>query len=169
MTELIANISGAGQMNVARPHFPREIVLENVSEQFVKQVLADTRFAWYVDHFTEDAQMFNVRYFSEDPLISWTNENLGHRDPGDLKNTMWAPDDVAEWFATAGPEDQVSYEHRIKFHSGGCEYHLHLAPYKVLLGAENRWDAYVRDGIRGAIGSLVAGFDRLDAVAVYRV
>jgi len=136
---------------------------------FQDVVIQETRWAWYVDHFTIDPGQFNVFYLSSDPLIKWTNENMDERDPDDPDNTEWGSDDVATWFSTQdeGGSSLLWYEHVVYFHSGGSPHRLLLAAHNVTLDGADRWAEYVKFGVKGAIGSLVDTFDHLDNIEVY--
>lgn len=195
MAELIANFSGAGKTipgiplryetipqeigPCGNPHGPTrravyadESQMVVLSDLFREKVLEKPKWAWYVDYFTVDPARYGVHYLSIDPLIRWTNENIDERDPFNLADSMWSPDDVAMWF-THGHEDEstTDYEHVVKFHSEGHAHRLHIAKFNVTLDDEDRWDAYCEFGIRGALGSFgeLRSFNRLDAIKVYRV
>lgn len=163
---LQANYSGAGQVTTLRSKDPTIAgYMENLNKVFVREVIENLKFAWYVDHFTEDVQMFNVRHLAVDPLLSWTNEALNQRDPNDPMNGQWGQDDVATWFTDG---EGGSHAYVVKFLAGGIEHKLTLRPYSATLNDIGEvWNEYVDQGVRGALGRYLEQFESLIAIEHY--
>ncbi len=137
---------------------------------FRKEVLDKENIAWYVDYWTEDAERYNVRYFSKSPLIHWTNENKAQRDPKD-PDSRWGSDEVVEWFSgdRAALLPKGTYAHTLtfeasrnqnalkQFFSAPAEERIHrvrLEAGRITVNGlpdERAWDRYVEHGIRGAL------------------
>lgn len=115
------------------------------------------KIAWYVDHFTEDAIKFGVRYLADG--IMMTNENKDQRDPNDREGSQWNSDDVAEWFEKDGMVH--TYTFLFQLSDVGELFGIHCKPFKVLpfgpqalsLPVANLWDEYVEHGINGPLKS----------------
>lgn len=192
MGEVIASLSGEDQVvsglptgsikieqtigPCGHPHGPtRQLVFSedtvSLSDHFQCAVLDDPRYAWYVDYFTVDPWRYRVYFFSTEPLIRWTNENVSERDPFNVEESCWTPDDVAMWFVHENEDGTTTtYEHVIKFHSENAAHELRIGAYAVFLDGENRWDEYCEFGVRGAMGEFgeKRAFNRLDSIEVLR-
>lgn len=178
MGDVIANFAGAGQVlpgifkteeHGTRTPCTLDEDLVALSDLFRSAVLRNPKWVWYVDYWTKDPSQWMVYYLSSDPLIRWTNENVEERDPDDLKNSTWGPEDIASWFTHEAEDGTLdTYEHTVKFHSAGVAHRLHLAPFNVTLDGVDRWAEYVIFGVKGAMGTLVETFDHLDGIEVRR-
>jgi hypothetical protein len=145
-----------------------------LSDVFQKEVLKDTNFAWYVDHYTENAPQFGVKYLVQDPHLSWTNEALNQRDPNDLENTTWGPNEVASWFSPDPDSDRIpgKFKYVVRFVTRHDERHtLTLEAFKCDIDGQTEgvWERYVDQGVRGALEPFLSEFARLEAIEVHAV
>ena len=148
-----------------------------LSERF-KEVLDSTKHAWYVDYFTDfiSAPMFRIRYFSEEPLVAWTSDDLASRDSDDKEGTQWGAEDIKEWFG----EDLDTYPnvpryaHTLTFEVGDKTHVLRVAaddctidgdPYEDGDG-QSTWDRYVDLGFKGALEPFKDDFDTLTVISL---
>lgn len=113
------------------------------------------KIAWYVDHFTEDAEQFGVRYLIPD--LRMTNENKDQRDPNDKEGSQWGSDDVAEWFG----KDDILHTYTFVFQIPDISevFGIHCEPRRVFpfgpralsLPVANLWDEYIEHGVNGPL------------------
>ena len=104
-----------------------------------------------MDHFTEQASQYGVRYLADG--IMMTNENKDQRDPNDKEGSQWTGPDVAEWFIK--DDESHSYTFLFQLTDIGEVFGIHAESYRVFpfgpqalsLPVANLWDDYVEHGI----------------------
>ena len=143
------------------PEFATGTPAVALSDVFREHVVEEQTHSWYVDYRTAQPRVFGSDYLAGNSLVTvkWTSEYRKERDDNDL----WGPDDVAAWFFV----DAVEYMHVVKFHAGGDLHELVLRGKKCTLDGEDVWDAYIKDGVQGAMGDLVSTFETLKSIEVF--
>lgn len=133
-----------------------------LDDVFQREVFENKHLAWYVDFFTENPHMYDVRYLCDNPHINVTDENIEHRDGDDI----WGSEDVARWFR----DDAGVYRMVIRFQTKDGEAHtLSLSPATADLDGNDFWDRYVVLGIRGALLDYADAFDHLVSIETIRL
>jgi len=135
-----------------------------LSNRFIKEVLNNKDWSWYVDYWIESAAEFNVDYFGQNPRLHWTNERINQRPSkaevlGGAEGGHWSSDDVGEWFISNGVSlPEGTYAHTFEFEAGHTSqpsvHTVRIEAGKVTInGVENSraWERYVEQGIRGAL------------------